>query len=804
LQLEVDEDMQTLNLHSSRLGVWGPTPGDVTLLRLTCRFQRGSFHIILDTRSPVPVVFVNQSCYDLCMGRLEASDGEEFSETVDVSSGSRVEWDPLDTTVRLTCPAEDREPLPPSPNAGGAQDLADLKGSDLLKPSSQLESSGPLAFRVQCFLSQQRSCWSNTWMISDRPQSQLLRTSFSAAAEEGSQAPGYEHVLTVSTVHVAGVCCVYLEDGMVSTGPAPPQRLEAPWSRDAHREFSVQVGRVDVQLLDDSGRALTVTSSNIHQALVLPAFLAARAGDVRLEFSILRLQRPEPARPGQPCPVQSYRTLALTLRELEVDNLLPSAEFPVALGFMKGKAGEESRPALDFHFTEAFLDPRLFGPSRSSSMVETITVALRPVRVSVESSMIEQLSTIHVNLLISERQPAPDVPDVGIELHRPKRPDPPPLDDTAGTPRLFFRSVRLAKVSLVLDTRLVLPGGVFLGLDGSALSFQAMALESVHSSLPSFVRSVLSSYATDAILRSPAVLGSLQILGSPTVLLSRLLTGLRDLVVLPAAGTLESGPYGAITGAGKGLLSLTRHVVGGTLSSLAAISSSVRRNLPTGPGRLQAQEEQNTPRVSGTPRVLRSFVNVVATPVRGALDVVWWSSERLINSTGVNKGTDGRHSLGQGEEDQGPLALCQLSVEAYYRRSCRLGFSPQSFVGALGVWVERAAAHARQECAKEVLPAVLVVADQRLFCLVGQHGSESLHTTIDAAHIGWWRQLRADANGAKPQAGLQDVVEMYDCKNSTQLRFWMNEDSARLLRSFLITQSASGEGERMALHLPVE
>jgi hypothetical protein len=62
-----------------------------------------------------------------------------------------------------------------------------------------------------------------------------------------------------------------------------------------------------------------------------------------------------------------------------------------------------------------------------------------------------------------------------------------------------------------------------------------------------FLRGLLANYVADAILRSPAVLGSLQILGSPTALLSRVLSGVKDLVMLPAAGTGE-GPFAVLSG----------------------------------------------------------------------------------------------------------------------------------------------------------------------------------------------------------------------------------------------------------------
>jgi hypothetical protein len=88
----------------------------------------------------------------------------------------------------------------------------------------------------------------------------------------------------------------------------------------------------------------------------------------------------------------------------------------------------------------------------------------------------------------------------------------------------------------------------------------------------------MSNYAVDALLRSPQVVGSLQLLGSPTLLLGAVGSGLRDLVAMP----LEALPMGPVA-TGKACLrggsSFLRHVSGGALSSVSSFSSSVSHNL---------------------------------------------------------------------------------------------------------------------------------------------------------------------------------------------------------------------------------
>ena len=89
-----------------------------------------------------------------------------------------------------------------------------------------------------------------------------------------------------------------------------------------------------------------------------------------------------------------------------------------------------------------------------------------------------------------------------------------------------------------------------------------------------------TSYAADALLRSPQLVGSLQLLGAPTSLWRAVTTGLRDLVALPLEA-VPHGPVAVLRGALKGTSSFARHVSGGALSSVSGFASSASRNLQT-------------------------------------------------------------------------------------------------------------------------------------------------------------------------------------------------------------------------------
>jgi hypothetical protein len=91
---------------------------------------------------------------------------------------------------------------------------------------------------------------------------------------------------------------------------------------------------------------------------------------------------------------------------------------------------------------------------------------------------------------------------------------------------------------------------------------------------------VSASYAADALVRSPQLVGSLQLLGAPTSLLRAVAAGLRDLVALPLEA-LPRGPVAVLRAALAGTSSLARHVTGGALASVSGFASSASRNLQT-------------------------------------------------------------------------------------------------------------------------------------------------------------------------------------------------------------------------------
>jgi hypothetical protein len=142
-------------------------------------------------------------------------------------------------------------------------------------------------------------------------------------------------------------------------------------------------------------------------------------------------------------------------------------------------------------------------------------------------------------------------------------------------------------------------------------------------------KEIVATYLTDAILRSPLLLGSLDLLGSPTLLLERVGAGFHDLVAMPAEAAAAGGGVGEVSMAvGAGVTSLFQHIASGSLSSLGTFSGSLARNLTvlgslgSGDARHLMGEEQSAergPRAAGLKRGARALSRSLVSAAAGLI-----------------------------------------------------------------------------------------------------------------------------------------------------------------------------------------
>jgi vacuolar protein sorting-associated protein 13B len=85
-------------------------------------------------------------------------------------------------------------------------------------------------------------------------------------------------------------------------------------------------------------------------------------------------------------------------------------------------------------------------------------------------------------------------------------------------------------------------------------------------------------YLSSAIFGAGWVVGSLEILGSPSGLARSFTSGFKDFVSLPVQGIFK-GPWGFVVGLTQGSVSLVSHVTTGTVNSVTKLAASLARNL---------------------------------------------------------------------------------------------------------------------------------------------------------------------------------------------------------------------------------
>ncbi|KAM7361700.1 vacuolar protein sorting 13B isoform 2-T2 [Cochliomyia hominivorax] len=141
---------------------------------------------------------------------------------------------------------------------------------------------------------------------------------------------------------------------------------------------------------------------------------------------------------------------------------------------------------------------------------------------------------------------------------------------------LQLRSFSIEAMSVLLSVHTSVR--LYIALDHSPLSFSSYERSHLLTIPLKFGQSLGMHYLSGAIFGAGWVVGSLEILGSPSGLARSVTTGLKDFVSLPVQG-LFRGPWGFIVGVTQGSASLLRNVTAGTVNSVTKLAASVARNL---------------------------------------------------------------------------------------------------------------------------------------------------------------------------------------------------------------------------------
>ncbi|XP_053682005.1 intermembrane lipid transfer protein VPS13B [Sabethes cyaneus] len=139
-----------------------------------------------------------------------------------------------------------------------------------------------------------------------------------------------------------------------------------------------------------------------------------------------------------------------------------------------------------------------------------------------------------------------------------------------------FRYIRVEPLHVLLSVHTCMR--LYIALDHSPLDFSAFERNHVRTLPIRFGNCLGMHYLSGAIFGGGWVIGSLEILGSPSGLARSVTSGLRDFVSLPMQG-LFRGPWGFLVGLTQGSTSLVRNITAGTVNSVTKLATSVARNL---------------------------------------------------------------------------------------------------------------------------------------------------------------------------------------------------------------------------------
>lgn len=136
--------------------------------------------------------------------------------------------------------------------------------------------------------------------------------------------------------------------------------------------------------------------------------------------------------------------------------------------------------------------------------------------------------------------------------------------------------VRIEPLSVLLSVHTCIR--MYIALDHSPLDFGAFERRDIYSLPMRFGYHLGMHYVSGAIFGAGWVVGSLEILGSPSGLARSVSTGLKDFLSMPVQGLLR-GPWGFLVGITQGSASLLKNITAGTVNSVTKLAASVARNL---------------------------------------------------------------------------------------------------------------------------------------------------------------------------------------------------------------------------------
>lgn len=262
--------------------------------------------------------------------------------------------------------------------------------------------------------------------------------------------------------------------------------------------------------------------------------------------------------------------VSATLGTLQLDNMINQCECEVVLI----ARSQHNRKASLYASTPAPLIQYCCDFSAHNfSHIDNLYVAIEPITIQIEDELLNLVRSLvqsyGVPGVLTHTYTQPDVPSTSVsptlltEASRDTRP-------------LIISHFKIKPIMLYVSARVSVK--ILLSCDDSPLSFEEYSLNNTFSNWPELARVLAAHYTAALIMRAGWVVGSIELIGSPSTLIRSVGTGLHDLVSLPYEGLTRS-PSLFIWGISKGTVAFVRQVSSGALRSLTSMAGSLSRNM---------------------------------------------------------------------------------------------------------------------------------------------------------------------------------------------------------------------------------
>ncbi|GBG27559.1 Vacuolar protein sorting-associated protein 13B [Hondaea fermentalgiana] len=359
--------------------------------------------------------------------------------------------------------------------------------------------------------------------------------------------------------------------------------------------------------LDDAGSSSYVKTKSL-QVLATVSDLEVCLFDQSLETVHLRVAGVEVSHIMQESRAsESWRELSVQhttagrAQWIQMDSFVPESEIPVVMHFVESEDDGETEVALckfgyndprsaakSFREAWAVRDRVLAGASwtevtcaghKLPKQFGKVHLRLAPLTVAVEDALLKRLASSLMPIaatLIAQQKLLALRKGKYTEV-KAKSVCPTQLVDVDD--RIFIENLVIGELSVIATVRTTtLP--MFVGIDRTPLRFSEVSLVRVFEGAKALRNELAANYIADALLGSPALLGSLEILGNPVGFARSVGAGVYDLVFQPLKAIRHGyGPGGILRGVARGWSSLLIHLSEGALMSVSGFSNSIARNL---------------------------------------------------------------------------------------------------------------------------------------------------------------------------------------------------------------------------------